>query len=309
MQGKRLSRAWYGLPLLGVSAFGISWLIVNGYAPTGASRLVLLWWSALCAIAVVNVGAWLLALRAFLRSRRAQAHATHAYRGLQCGLSAAYVFVCAFRSVLPRADLQRICFVDSWISSVFVGRSLATVAELCFALQWALLLHRVSHGSGGRFARGVSWVIVPLIAIAEIFSWYGVITTWGLANAIEESLWAFSAILLFIAAASLWKRCNSTYRPLLATAMILGAGYITFQCTVDVPMYVGYWLANTGAPLLSFADGLRHSLMHRVVTFRLEDWLQEMTWMFFYFSVGVWTSIALTYFPRPAHETTSHGGK
>lgn len=53
-------------------------------------------------------------------------------------------------------------------------------------------------------------------------------------------------------------------------------------------MYVGYWLANINAPLLSFADGLRDSLLHRVVTFRLEDWLQEMAWMFFCFSVGVW---------------------
>ena len=43
-------------------------------------------------------------------------------------LSAAYVFGCAFRSVLPRADVQRICLFDAWLSSVFVGRTVATVA-------------------------------------------------------------------------------------------------------------------------------------------------------------------------------------
>jgi hypothetical protein len=47
-------------------------------------------------------------------------------------LSAAYVFACAFRSFLPRADIQRICLFDTWLSSVTVGRSVATVAEICF---------------------------------------------------------------------------------------------------------------------------------------------------------------------------------
>ena len=45
-------------------------------------------------------------------------------------LCAAYVFGCAFRSFLPRADVQRICLFDTWLSSVVVGRSVATLAEL-----------------------------------------------------------------------------------------------------------------------------------------------------------------------------------
>ena len=45
-------------------------------------------------------------------------------------LCAAYVFGCAFRSLLPRADVQRICLFDTWLSSVAVGRSVATVAEV-----------------------------------------------------------------------------------------------------------------------------------------------------------------------------------
>jgi len=51
-------------------------------------------------------------------------------------LCAAYVFGCAFRSFLPRADVQRICLFDTWLSSVVVGRTVATVAEICFAVQW-----------------------------------------------------------------------------------------------------------------------------------------------------------------------------
>ena len=70
---------------------------------------------------------------------------THSLVGIEpmLLLCAAYVFGCAFRSFLPRADVQRICLFDTWLSSVVVGRSVATVAEICFAVQWAIVLHRL----------------------------------------------------------------------------------------------------------------------------------------------------------------------
>ena len=58
-------------------------------------------------------------------------------------LCAAYVFGCAFRSILPRADVQRIALFDTWLSSVFVGRSVATIAEVCFVIQWAIVLRQL----------------------------------------------------------------------------------------------------------------------------------------------------------------------
>jgi hypothetical protein len=61
------------------------------------------------------------------------------------GLCTAYVIGCAFRSVLPQADVQRICLFDTWLSSILVGRSVATVAELCFAVQWAIVLREVGR--------------------------------------------------------------------------------------------------------------------------------------------------------------------
>src|SRR5262245_1523527 len=59
-------------------------------------------------------------------------------------LSAAYVFGCAFRAILPRADVQRICLFDTGVSSVFVGRSVATIAEICFVTQWAIVLRHLA---------------------------------------------------------------------------------------------------------------------------------------------------------------------
>ena len=63
-----------------------------------------------------------------------------AMRWRQVWLSAPFVFGCAFRSVFPRADVQRIVVVDSWLSSVAVGRMVAMIAEVSFAAQCALFL-------------------------------------------------------------------------------------------------------------------------------------------------------------------------
>ena len=88
---------------------------------------VLIWWRALSAIALVNMTAWGLAAAA--HARRAYADpAEKAWWRRQLILSAGFAFGCAFRSFLPRADVQRICLYDSWLSSVMIGRSVATVA-------------------------------------------------------------------------------------------------------------------------------------------------------------------------------------
>lgn len=98
------------------------------------------WWSLLCAVSVINIVAWLLSAAALKRRQPLLPADAYAVRRMQLLLSAGYVLGCAFRSVLPVFDVPRLCLVDSWLSSVVVGRSVATVAELCFVAQWALIL-------------------------------------------------------------------------------------------------------------------------------------------------------------------------
>ena len=155
------------------------------------------WWSLLTLVSGANIAVWFLLYRQ-LRSRPAVSAARPASR-LMLLLCAGYVFGCAFRSLLPRADVQRICLFDTWLSSVMVGRSVATVAELCFAAQWALILHQLGTMTGAGTTLNVAWVIVPLILIAECYSWYAVLTTNYLGNAIENSIWAVAFFLVGIA--------------------------------------------------------------------------------------------------------------
>ena len=129
------------------------------------------WWGLLTLISGANIAVWLLLYH--------QLH-DHPARGLDSAsgiepmllLSAAYVFGCAFRSILPRADVQRICLFDTWLSSVVIGRSVATVAELCFAVQWAIVLHKLGVMTEADTTLNAAWLVASLILIAQCFSWY-----------------------------------------------------------------------------------------------------------------------------------------
>ncbi|MEY8874969.1 MAG: hypothetical protein AB9M60_00555 [Leptothrix sp. (in: b-proteobacteria)] len=272
------------------------------------SDAVLAWWALLCAVSAVNVGAWLLAARAMrLRVRRGDAQVLHAWpvRQLQLGLSAAYVLGCAYRSASPVFDVQRLCLFDHWLASVAVGRSVATLAELCFVLQWALLLRVASQGTGHpRAARIGAWLsalMVALIGIAEVCSWYAVLSTSNLGHVAEESLWAVSATLFVLGLMAIWPRCERALRPLLTAGIVAGLAYVAYLAWVDVPMYWARWVSDeaAGRHYLGLAAGLADVSAHWVVSHRWADWRSEVVWMTLYFSVAVWLSIGLAHVPLP----------
>src|SRR6476619_3540967 len=97
------------------------------------------WWGSLTLVSAANILVWFMLYREFYPSAAGSVGGSSDI-GLMFLLCAGYVFGCAFRSVLPRADVQRICLFDTWLSSVFVGRTVATVAEVCCAAQWAIIL-------------------------------------------------------------------------------------------------------------------------------------------------------------------------
>jgi hypothetical protein len=82
------------------------------------------WWSMLTLVSGANIAVWFLLYR-----QLEPAGGLGSASGIEAMLllCAGYVFGCAFRSLLPRADVQRICLFDTWLSSVMVGRSVATV--------------------------------------------------------------------------------------------------------------------------------------------------------------------------------------
>ena len=250
------------------------------------------WMWFLAAITLVNVAVWLRTAVALQRERALQGPERRDYRRRQLILSGLFVAGCAFRSIFPRADVQRICLYDNWLSVVLIGRAVATVAELAFMTQWAFLLGE-SAGPGQRdVARIVSRVLVPIIAVAEICSWYAVLSTNYLGNAIEQSLWTFASALVLI---GLLARERGARQRFVGIAAALIGAYIVFMSAVDVPMYVRRWRADEQSkrPYLTFVEGVRDAGLHRVVTRDWEPWREEVPWMSLYFSTGVWVSLWL----------------
>src|SRR6266700_2517747 len=253
------------------------------------------WWGLLTVVSAANIAAWFLLYRKLHDDQPAASLGASSDTGLMLLLCAAYVFGCAFRSFLPRADVQRICLFDTFLSSVLIGRSVATVAEICFAVQWVIILRQLGGIAGADTTVNVALLILPLIVLAECCSWHAVLTTNFLGNAIENSIWAIAFLAIGIGLCRLLPEFNGPVRWALILAISGIASYLAFLMIVDVPMYLGRWRAGLadGSKLLGHLEGLRDVSTRWIVTHDLAHWKDEIAWMSLYFSLAVWASAAL----------------
>ena len=269
------------------------------------SPAVIAWWMTLSAISAVNIVLWVVVARRWLRAGSAAAQPPGGR--WQLVLSALFVAICAFRSFLPRAEGQRICLYDSSISSALWGRSVATIAELSLVAQWALVLRDWAARRRVTVTAVVSWFLLPLIAVAELCSWYTTLTTNFIGSVMEESLWAITATLLVIGVVAIWPRLEARVRRFIGPIALVVTGYVIFMWSVDVPMYWSRFAADRarGKTYLGLGEAFGDAQRRRIVTRRFEDWRHEIPWMSLYFSAGVWISIALMRAPRPPHLMTA----
>lgn len=244
------------------------------------------WWACLKVVAVFNMLLW--ALACLFR-------AESGVLSWQLIMSGIFVAVCAFRSWLPRIDLERYCLVDSPLSSTLLGRSAATVAEMCFATQVALALRELGLVAGVPAIATASHAVVPTLVVAQLFCWYSVLTLDHLGHVCEESLWAATmamvGVCLTIAAAHLEGRLFW----LAAAGTAVAAAFVTFMGLVDVPMYVRRWrrARRERQPCLTLRAGFIDARNRRVKTTEWAVWKPEAAWLTGYFSVAVWISLSI----------------
>jgi hypothetical protein len=220
------------------------------------------------------------------------------YAQAQLVLSAVYVGVCGFRSLFPRVDLERICLWDSWLSAIVVGRTAATIAEVCFALQCGLFVQRLADLTAVPLLSTLAVTFVPLAVIAEIFCWYAVLSLDHIGHALEETLWAVIMLILAIAAGSAGVASEGVRAWLLLAGAVVYAGGALLTVTFDVTMYLGRRRASAAVQRLPLGTGLRDCGARRLPTRSWEVWREEVAWMTVYFSVGVWTSLAMVLLER-----------
>lgn len=253
---------------------------------------ITLWIWSLRAVVAVNLAVWAWTACKVARDAVAAPDQLAGYRRRLLWLSSLFVFGCAFRSIWPRADVQRITLFGGWISAVMVGRSVATVAEIAFMAQWALVLRAGTPPGTRDFGWWVGRTLVPVIAVAEAFSWYAVLTTDFIGNVLEQSTWTFASALVVVAAV---QRTWPEWRVFGQTTAAMIVPYIAFMSLSDVPMYFRRWRMDQarGRTYLSLIDGIRDATTRVVVTRQWNLWHDEIAWMTLYFSAGVWVSLWL----------------
>ena len=253
--------------------------------PRPIDRKLTVWLGSLALLTAFNVGAWIWIARSASVGTR--------YAETQLLLSGVYVAVCGFRSLFPRVDLERVCLWDTWLSGILMGRTAATIAELCFALQCALFVQRLSGLTGLPQLAVAAHAFVPLAIVAELVCWYAVLSLNHIGHAIEESLWALIMLILSAAAGTAAGVTEGPLRPILIAGCLLYAIGGTLTLVFDVGMYVRRWQMRAADVRLSIATGLRDSRRRRQPTSSWIVWREEVAWMTLYFSVGVWTSLAM----------------
>ncbi|HVW28755.1 MAG TPA: hypothetical protein VHC69_25490 [Polyangiaceae bacterium] len=257
------------------------------------SRKVWTWWTCLRLIAVFNVVVWAVTCLPFVEAE--------SVLGWQVTLSGIFVAVCAFRSWLPRVDLERYCLVDSPLSSMFVGRSAATIAEIAFAVQIAMCLRQIGVIAHLPWIVTASHLVVPPLVLAQCFCWYSVLTLNHLGHAIEESLWTATMALVGVCLAVAARHLQGSVFWCACGGALLAVGFVAFMTLVDVPMYVSRWRQahRERRPFLSVREGVQDALNRRIATDEWAVWRPEVAWLTGYFSIAVWLSVSLVHFARP----------
>ena len=252
----------------------------------------ILWWRLLSSIAVINLLVW--ALTVVPLSNNVP------YLSWHIILSGIYTAVCAFRSFVPRIDLERYCLIDSMVSSMVVGRSAATVAEISFAVQIGLLLHEAGFLAGLEWVQALTIPVIALLTIAQCFCWCGITTLNNVYHAIEESIWAITFIMVGIGLGMCAPKMEGIWQTMGYAAAVLCLAYVIFMVVVDVPMYLKRWKLGkeSGEKLMGFGEGFADAWSRRIVTRDWKIWKPEVAWLTGYFSCAVWVSLAIAHLPR-----------
>jgi hypothetical protein len=243
------------------------------------------WLGSIAALAAFNIGLWIWI------ARSAPLHTP--YAETQLLLSGIYVGVCGFRSLFPRVDLERVCLWDTWLSTILLGRTVATIAEVCFALQCVLFMQRLADITGMPLLNAGADALVPLVILAEIVCWYAVLSLNHIGHAIEETLWAVMMLILAAASGTAALAADGVLRSMLIAGFLVytvGAG---LTMAFDVRMYIRRWRLGANGTYLTLATGLIDCQRRRHPTLTWTVWREEAPWMTLYFSFGVWTSLAM----------------
>ena len=93
------------------------------------------------------------------------------------------------------------------------------------------------------------YIVIPIIILAEVFSWLGSITEYQLWNVSEEVLWFLSSIILIVISLYILNNIKHIKTSKIRSIYYLLSGIVpvatifaTFMIVVDIPMYIQRWV-------------------------------------------------------------------
>jgi hypothetical protein len=269
------------------------------------NRYSIFWWISLSFVSILNI---LIYIKILFKNNDIRISKNYFLKmNIYAGF---YVLVCAFRSIFPRIDVERICFWDSYLSLIVLGRSAATIAELCFIAQICLFFRELSKNmyyNHKTYKNNLflfhSYLILGLISIAEIFSWLGVITKHQIFNSLEEFIWMISFFIFAICFIIIYNdTCklssgsnNLSLQNFLLLFSFISIIFVIYMFTVDIPMYYRRWTEaiQRGDTFLSISDGFNDIFHCKIISNSFIYWKEDIIWMTPYFTGGVWLSLYL----------------
>jgi hypothetical protein len=138
--------------------------------------------------------------------------------------------VSAFRCLFPVRYEGSVVFHDSIFSSIFLTRSLATIAEIAYVFQFSHVL-RVIDTEHAIFVSTLSWLMVAQVVVSQFLVWAAILTGRRMLYFYEELGWGLIFAANAIASAYLWFRAGrpASHPILLELNLLFGAVYLPWQ--------------------------------------------------------------------------------
>jgi len=217
-----------------------------------------------------------------------------------------FVVVCGYRCAFPNRYNNSVVLWDTWLSSLFLTRVLATFAEIAWIWQLAWFL-REQGGSLSTLIAVGSWIMVASCVVAQCCVWSALLfETKGLMF-YEEALWTAMFVINTAASAQLYvEGASDGYETLLVISIVFGLLHLPFQLCGHLPDLAG---EPRGCQVLGdftgprFKAGLQKALYHRVPASESEgaaQWggLVGLVWFVVYMAVlPLWPVLLASYYP------------
>ena len=194
-------------------------------------------------------------------------------------LMAVYVIVNCLRAIYPKRDVESTCLHKSHLSSIMFGRTIATIAEICFIL---LLINYYKSISDNNISSKTNLVLI-IIIISEVFSWLGCLTKNQIYNSLEESGWLVSFLIFSKITWDILRVRNDDFN--LKFQLFCYTCFIIFLFFIDIPMYYNRY-KNHKKGYLSINQGLKSIMSCKIVTNNYDTWKDEILWQSGYFVFG-----------------------